>query len=130
MKALFIAVTISAAACQTTSSTAVENAIPGSYVCNFYDSITATSNVKGVDSLVIKKEVASGSDSYEIKRFVSAVRTMDNIQEPVSQKIETWTGIYDRESKVLKTSPSGKILAFDMDNHVLKIDDKEYKKRE
>lgn len=132
MKTVFfaLAVSIIAVACESANSTAVEKFIPGTYVCNFYDSLTTTSNIRGVDSLIIKKETAAGSDSYEIKRLVSYKRMMDSIPEPEEQKSETWTGIYDKENKVIKTAPSGKILAFDMENRVLKIDGKVYKKTE
>jgi hypothetical protein len=132
MKTLFLALAISiiAIACESASSTAVENFIPGIYVCPFKDSISPTSNVKGLDSLIIKNETEKGSDSYEIKRFLAYQRMADSIVLPVEHKEETWTGIYDKENKVIKTSPSGKILSFDMKKNVLKIDGKEYIKRE
>jgi len=132
MKTLFFAVAISiiVIACETASSTSVEKFIPGTYVCNYYDSLSPITKTKGVDSVIIQKEVSSGSDAYEIKRFNTYQQTRDSILQPVESTNETWTGIYDKENKVIRTSPSAKILAFDMDSLLLKINGKVYKKRE
>jgi hypothetical protein len=130
MKTLLFALVVSiiAIACESANSTAVESFIPGSYVCNFSDSITATASVTGIDSLVIKKQSDAGSDSYEIQRILRVEKMMDSIPQPEKTTREAWTGIYDKKNKVLKAG--GKILAFDMKNHLLKIDDKVYIKRE
>jgi hypothetical protein len=109
---------------------AVINFIPGTYVCKFYDSIYETTNVRGVDTLRIKRQTESGSETFQIDRAKRFTRTEDGKTLPESSTSETWTASYQPSDKTLYIKNTGGTIAFDVKNQLLKIGSKQYQKVE
>lgn len=123
---LFSLLTILAgAACN--NSSAVKEFIPGIYAMSFRDSLSPTTNVEGVDTLVISKQAQSGSDTYQIIRKTRYQRMLDSVKHAEEVKTVTWVGFFDKEHNIIKTETE-KILAFDLAGESLVIGDKKYKK--
>src|SRR5690349_5474551 len=105
MKAIYLAIVtvFVVSACNNADSSAVADFIPGTYVANFHDSLSPTSNVTGIDTLVISKQAQQGSDTYQITRKTRFQRTLDNVSKGEESKTDTWIGFYDIEHKVIRT---------------------------
>lgn len=117
--------------CSSLSSTdAMKDFIPGTYVCPFTDSIYETTFTKGVDTLHIARQTASGSETYQIDRSKKFIRTVEGKVLPEEYKRETWTGSYQPTDKTLFITNTGGTIAFDVENRLAKIGKIEYKKIE
>jgi hypothetical protein len=127
----FSALTIFAIACDSTSGgDAVRDFIPGTYVCPFKDSIYATTNVVGIDTLRIARQTGSGSETYQIDRSKRFTQTEDGTKLPEKFETETWTASYQEADKTMYIKNTGGTIAFDVKNRLLKIGKKEYRKIE
>ncbi|WP_207515946.1 hypothetical protein [Longitalea luteola] len=115
---------------EESSQNAVINFIPGMYVRSFYDSIYETTNVRGVDTLRIKRQTETGSETFQVDRSKRFTRTADGKTLPESFSTETWTTSYQPSDKTLYIKNTGGTIAFDVKNKLLKIGAKEYQKIE
>lgn len=112
------------------SQDAVKDFIPGTYVRPINDTIYDKTYVIGMDTLHIKKQTESGSETYQVDQGSRFQRTMDGNPQPEEYKVKTWTGSYQDADKTLLIKSTGKTIAFDIKNRLIKLDEKEYKKIE
>jgi hypothetical protein len=130
--ALFFSVlSIFAIACGSTSSdNAVKDFIPGTYVRSFNESIYDSTSVGGDDTLRIKKQTESGSETFQIDRSTRIARIKEGQKQPDKYETETWTGTYHESDKTLFMANTNGTIAFDVKNKLLKMGKMEFKKIE
>jgi hypothetical protein len=126
-----IAIALFAAGCGNISShDSVKDFIPGTYARSYYDSIGIKTSVGGDDTLRIKKQTESGSETFQVDWSTRTERTWDGRKEPVKYHKETWTCSYRESDKTLYNNHRGGTIAFDVKNRLLKIGASEYRKIE
>jgi hypothetical protein len=118
-------------ACGSMSSdNAVKDFIPGTYVRSFNDQVYENTGVSGSDTVRIKKQTESGSETFQIDRSTRISRVKEGQKLPDKIETETWTGSYRESDKTLYITKSGNVIAFDVKNHLLKMGKNEFKKIE
>ncbi len=109
---------------------AVKDFIPGTYVRSFNESIYESTSVGGDDTLRIKKQTESGSETFQVDRSTRIARIKEGQKQPDKYETETWTCTYRESDKTLYSTNTGSIIAFDVKNQLLKMGKMEFKKIE
>lgn len=112
------------------SKNAVLEFIPGTYVRPFGEQLSENTNTSGNDTLRITKQTESGSETFLIKRSTLIKRTLDGQEQPDEPRSANWTASFLEADKTLYVNNTGVVIAFDISNKVLLMDNNKFQKIE
>lgn len=100
----------------------LDSLIPGVYVKHISDEFT-----QGTDTLIIEVKNVNAA-SYSISRRMRFHQTIDGKELSPQYKTESWTAIYNKETKQLEEDRKGKIFTLSPENGTLSMGGSEYQK--
>ena len=103
------------AACRFSDGDMVKSFVAGTYVAEINQEFST-----GNDTLFII-QISSSGENFKIIKHTTYRRRLDGKQFPLERKTRVSIGIYNKETKILTETPTGRIISFNPEKKELYV---------